>query len=215
MLERAANIESETVVAFGKKATPTYFDNFLSELRHKQVNAFLHQPGWAFGWKSSSRSGSADSYAFWHKHFAGSKGTDHPGKEQQLPYDCAEELQRNAPLLHAFWQHLESTILKGHTLVRCYANGYPYGSEGTLHTDAISPKSFTSMYYPHERWFPNWAGETVWFDEEKTDIIASVYPKPNRMVVFPGTTPHVARGISRTCPILRVTLMFKTELGGI
>jgi SM-20-related protein len=31
-------------------------------------------------------------------------------------------------------------------------------------------------------------------------------------VVFPGLIPHVARGVSRTCPMLRITLMFKTRL---
>ena len=55
-------------------------------------------------------------------------------------------------------------------------------------------------------------GETVFFNREKTDIIACVYPKPNRLVIFRGNFPHVARGVSRTCPALRIALMFKTEL---
>jgi SM-20-related protein len=55
-------------------------------------------------------------------------------------------------------------------------------------------------------------GETVFFNQEETDIIASIYPKPNRLVMFQGTIPHTARGVSRICPVLRITLMFKTEL---
>jgi SM-20-related protein len=43
-----------------------------------------------------------------------------------------------------------------------------------------------------------------------TDIVSAVYPKPNRFVVFSGNIPHVARGVSRTCPKLRITLMYKT-----
>jgi SM-20-related protein len=68
------------------------------------------------------------------------------------------------------------------------------------------------VYYPHGVWWPNWAGETVVFNADKSDIIAAVYPKPNRMVVFPGCLPHVARGVSRTCPELRIVLVFKTEV---
>jgi SM-20-related protein len=31
--------------------------------------------------------------------------------------------------------------------------------------------------------------------------------------VFKGNIPHLARGVSRTCPVLRITLMFKTNAG--
>ena len=50
------------------------------------------------------------------------------------------------------------------------------------------------------------------FNQEETDILASIYPKPNRLLIFSGIVPHVARGVSRICPVLRITLMFKTEL---
>ena len=95
-------------------------------------------------------------------------------------------------------------------LIRCYANGTTYGSDGTIHIDSKSDRGFTSVYYSHPAWYPRWAGETVIFNDDKSDIVASVYPKPNRLVVFAGNAPHVARGVSRTCPVLRVTLMFKT-----
>lgn len=185
-------------------------DNLLPDDQRNRVYDFVNGSGWKFGWKSRT---STDVYSFWHKHFAGAIHADHPSEKQhERPYDCAEELQRNAPLLHTFWRGLEKTVLKGHTLVRCYANAHTYGSDGSLHTDSVSPRSFTSVYYPHDRWSPNWGGETVFFNQEETDIIFSVYPKPNRLVMFAGTIPHVARGVARICPVLRVTLMFKTEL---
>jgi SM-20-related protein len=53
------------------------------------------------------------------------------------------------------WVRLEKTVFAGHTLARCYANGQ---SDGTLHTDSISGRSFTSVYYPHDTWNPNWGG---------------------------------------------------------
>jgi SM-20-related protein len=177
-------------------------DDLLPDEQRKIVNDFLHQGQWKFGWKSSDKT---DTFAFWHRHFAGYvKGL---GEEA---YDCEAELEPY-PILRDFWRWL-ATGLKGHRLIRCYANGATYGSDGTLHTDSVLKGTFTSIYYPHSAWNPNWAGETVFFNEEKTDIICGVYPKPNRLLMFDGSIPHVARGVSRICPVLRVTLMFKTDV---
>ena len=185
-----------------------FYDNVLPEHERKLVHDYLQQPGWVWGWKARRN---IDTYSFWHKHFAGTKGTDHPGKDQEKPYDCAEELSKTSPLLFAFWGLLNKKLLVDHKLVRCYANAYPYGSEGTLHTDSVSENSFTALYFPHERWSPNWGGETVFFDKEETNLTWASYPRPNRLLIFNGTTPHAARGITRICPLLRITLMFKTE----
>lgn len=188
-------------------------DNLLSKEAQGKVIEYVCDGWFKWGWSSNTKT---DVYSFWHKHYAGTLGTDHPGKTFDKPYDCADELKELHPLLHQFWQFLSSAAtirpgpLVGHTLVRCYANAYPYGSEGSIHTDSVSPKSFTTIYYPHERWSPNWAGETVFFNKEETDVIACVYPKPNRLLTFMGTIPHVARGVSRTCPHNRVTFMMKT-----
>ncbi len=189
------------------------FDNVLPEPMRKEVYDFLMDPGWMHGWKSRA---ATDVYSFWHKHFAGALKPD----TREKPYDCAAELNDEwCGPLGRFWQLLSSPTVYGggplirHTLVRCYANGLQYGSDGTLHTDAVAKNSYTTVYYPHSHWDPNWGGETVFFNDAKTDIIGCVYPKPNRMVTFPGTMQHVARGVSRTYPGLRITLMFKTQLG--
>jgi SM-20-related protein len=182
-------------------------EDLLEEPARKQINDFLHMTGWKFGWKSSRKS---DTFAFWHKHFAGRRRIN--GEEQEQ-YPCADELKTRAPLIHGFWLGLAETALKGHTLYRCYANGQSYGSEGTVHTDSKSDRSYTAVYYPHETWQPDWGGETVLFNDDKSDILASIYPKPNRLAVFKGSIPHVARGVSRICPVLRVVLAFKTEYG--
>jgi len=185
-------------------------ESVLDETRRKRIFDLLSQSGWQFGWKSDPK---ADLHAFWHKHFAGSIHPDHFLKEGHgRQYDCAEELQRKAPPIHEMWEHLRGTALVGHVLMRCYANGHTFGSDGSVHTDSLVEHSFTSVYYPHQRWEPNWGGETVLFDKDKSDIVASVYPRPNRLATFRGTIPHVARGVSRVCPVMRITLMFKTEL---
>ena len=120
------------------------------------------------------------------------------------------ELARNAPIVFGMWKALQQSVLAGHTLTRCYANAYPFGADGACHLDSDQPHHYTTIYYPHERWHADYGGETVFFTPDQSDIIASVYPRPNRLVVFQGSIPHVARGITRACPLLRVTLMFKT-----
>ncbi|MFW7268110.1 2OG-Fe(II) oxygenase [Gluconacetobacter sp. Hr-1-5] len=185
-------------------------DDILGEADRERIDRFLQAPEWEFGWKSRSRT---DVYSFWHKHFAGYRKTGlYSVKDGRWPPpDCADELRKTSDLLFRFWTLLNGTLLKGHSLVRCYANAMPFGAEGTLHTDSTAPSSHTCIYYPHRIWHPNWAGETVFFDRDHSDVIASIYPKPNRLVLFRGDMPHVARGVSRTCPALRVTLVFKTE----
>jgi len=185
------------------------FDEVLSEEDQARICAFLQSPGWEFGWKSQSKK---DVYSFWHKHFAGfRKSSAYNVAGEWPPPDCAQELKQSAPLIYDFWSLLQRTLLDGHRLVRCYANGLPFGSEGTVHTDSDSPDSYTCVYYPHGTWHPNWGGETVLFNRDQTDIIAAIYPKPNRLLFFRGDTAHAARAVSRSCPELRTTLMFKTE----
>jgi SM-20-related protein len=205
-----ARPEASTKPARPQAPTITRMDNVLRDDQRKAIDDLLRGPGWKFGWKSKRNT---DEFSFWHKHFAGPILSDRVSQpDQDEPVSCAEELAHKAPAIHLLWTALEKTALKGHVLVRSYANGHTYGSDGTVHTDSASPRSFTTLYYPHERWSPNWGGETVFFNPEETDIIAAIYPRPNRLIVFPGALPHVARGVSRICPILRITLMFKTEL---
>jgi SM-20-related protein len=180
-------------------------DGLLDQGQRAFVRNALRRP-WAFGWKSSAKT---DEYSFWHQHFAG-----HRSGAKDKPYECSDELGKNAPALFAFWRWLQRMeFFRGHELLRCYANGACFGGEGTIHTDAKAAGHYTAIYYPAEKWEPNWGGETLLFNEARDDIVAAVYPRPNRLLVFPGNMPHVARGVSRTCPELRVTLMFKTRIG--
>jgi len=178
------------------------FDNLLPPGDQQALLDFLMQPGWAWGAYSDD---GPDASRYWYKHFAGHARDG----EAHDPTDILRALEAY-PLVHGFWTALNRGPLAGHRLTRCYANAYPAGSEGGLHRDALEPGHFTAIYYPHQTWSPNFAGETVFFNEEGSDIVAAVYPKPNRLALFAGTIPHVARGVSRRCPHLRITLMFKT-----
>ena len=55
----------------------------------------------------------------------------------------------------------------------------------------------------------SYAGETIYTNPERTEIISSVIPKPGRGVLFNGFIPHCAREVSRTCVELRMVATFK------
>jgi SM-20-related protein len=177
--------------------------NVLDEPRRVAIYEFLNTPGWETGWKSHSKS---DGLTFLHKHYAGRrKGSDEP-------QPCEEEL-RAYPLIHDMWLSLKQhAFFKDRTLVRCYANGMSYGMDGTVHTDARNPGSFTLVYYPHDRWSPNWGGETMFYTPEEDGLVAATYPEPNTAVLFDGRVPHRANGVTRSYSGVRITLMFKIEV---
>ena len=179
-------------------------DNFLSAAEQNSVWEFLRGPGWSFGaYSDHEQEGSRYLY----KHFTGyQKDT----KEQLEPAAFEGELRETSPLIANVWDRLRAGPLKGHALTRCYANGMPSGAEGGLHLDSDVASHMTVIYYPHLNWHPNFGGETVFFDKTGSDIVAAVYPRPNRVAIFSGTIPHVARPTSKRCSDLRITLMFKT-----
>ena len=55
----------------------------------------------------------------------------------------------------------------------------------------------------------DWAGETVFYNDQRDDIIRSVYPRPGRIAVFDSRIPHVSRTPSRNCPMVRYTIAIK------
>lgn len=185
---------------------PTRFEKVFSEDDRKRVYDFLNLPGWETGWKSNAR---RDAFSFLHKHFAGWRKFGEDGKPRQ--YECADELQQNAPLIYGAWLTVRERIFTGHRLVRCYANAMAYGMDGSVHTDSTEPNNYTAVYYPHERWSPNWGGETMFYNSDETRILGCFYPRPNSAVLFDGRIPHRANGVTRSYAGVRITLMFKTE----
>jgi len=184
-------------------------DDVLKPEEQKRIYLFLMQADWSYGWRSRK---DVSAQAFWHRHFAGSiDDADEQIRAQEGIVDCADELANTAPILCGFWKYLQRKTFQNHALSRCYANALPYGTDGGTHIDSLVPGDWTAVYYPHETWHPDWGGETIIFNRDCTDILAAVYPKPNRLFMFPGFVHHVARGVSRSCPRMRVTLMFKTR----
>ncbi|MGD8380198.1 MAG: 2OG-Fe(II) oxygenase [Gammaproteobacteria bacterium] len=92
---------------------------------------------------------------------------------------------------------------------RAYVNAHSFGDCPGIHVDGDSPAQETVLYYANPRWDANWSGETVFFNQQRDEIVRSIYPRPGRIVVFDGRIPHVARPPSRICNEIRLTVAFK------
>jgi SM-20-related protein len=182
----------------------TVLDDVVPLALQRELLALVRRPIWAYGWKSLRN---RDRFCFWHAHFAGG--------EEDHRTSCEAELAANAQAapVHALWKLLSQGILRGHEPIRVYANGHTYGVEGYVHTDSTDAQNyFTTLYYAHPQWHPDWAGETVFFAPGSEDISAAVFPKPGRVIQFRGATAHAGRSPSRECPDLRVCIVIKTQL---
>ena len=62
------------------------------------------------------------------------------------------------------------------------------------------------LYYGNKHWKHEWAGETLFFNDDLSEVVyASVY-KPGRIIVFDGEIPHTVRPQSSSAPQYRFTL---------
>jgi SM-20-related protein len=111
--------------------------------------------------------------------------------------------------LRSIWARVEPKVPGPSVVIRSYANGYTYGTDGYTHQDSTRGDEHTIILFMCERWEPDWAGETVFFSNG--DIAQAVLPKPNRAVIAPSNMLHAARAVSRKCTEIRRTLMFKTR----
>ena len=68
------------------------------------------------------------------------------------------------------------------------------------------PNEMSLLYYINLDWKPEWAGETLFYNEAESEIeFASIY-KPNRLMLFEGEIPHSLRCQSFQAPEYRLSL---------
>ncbi|WP_157202098.1 2OG-Fe(II) oxygenase [Massilia sp. Root335] len=178
-------------------------DNAIPHDLRNELTELARRPIWGYGWRSNTNH---DRYCFWHAHFAGGDGKSRK--------NCLPELKNNlaASPVHALWEILSKDQLRGHIPLRVYANAHTYGVEGHIHADSTDEENyFTTIYYAHDIWRKNWAGDITFYSDDD-EVIKSISPQPGRIVLFPGSILHKAQAPSRECPELRVSIVIKTQL---
>lgn len=153
----------------------------------------INSRGWTYGWHSTGKK----RYCHWNQTWGGRRRKNREDVEDALP-----------PAVEAVWRHLETTCLKGMTLIRAYANAYTYGTEGYSHRDSEDPQDRTIVLYCNPEWSRDYGGETVFFNAAG-DTVKAVSPKWARVAIFPSNWMHAARSVSRDCVFLRVVTVLK------
>lgn len=176
-------------------------DEFLPPDVYENLAGLVANESMAYGSRSNSQT---DPHGHWSRKFVAA------GRHNLA--DVAPVLDANEALeaVNVAWKFLNLTRLKNGVLIRCYLNGYTYGTDGYFHTDSNRADEHTAILFMNESWDPDWAGETVFLDE-RGDIARAVLPRRNRAIIFPARMRHAGRGVSRKCMALRQTLIFKVR----
>jgi len=162
------------------------------------IEQYLQAAPWSYGWKSNHKY----PYGHWNIDITKTAITNSVDVRNKLP----------EPFVPA-WDKINTEIfLDKAILTRCYSNRHTFGTEGYIHTDTERAEDYTAIIYMNKEWDANWGGETTFYNKEITGIIDAVLPSYARLVVFPGDVPHCARAVSRICPQVRTTLMFKASV---
>jgi hypothetical protein len=184
-------------------------DNFFPEELINSVIAEANQQEWQF------RRSDTDEDIYWAKYIFGI--TYNPNKQ----FFIQEFVSENVKQCWEFFKSKTNCILDNN-LETVYFNGLTHGIEAHAHVDSHTKNFTTVIIYVCENWNSHWGGETVFFNGEYSknpadnifyshDIVKSVLPKYNRIVLFDGKTVHAVRPISKTFKGLRKTLMFKIK----
>jgi Rps23 Pro-64 3,4-dihydroxylase Tpa1-like proline 4-hydroxylase len=94
-------------------------------------------------------------------------------------------------------------MLAGKQVLRATINLSVPSDTNFIHTHI---DQLVGVYYLNLHWKPEWAGETLFYNDTMTEIIQSSMYTPNRMVVFNGSIPHTIRPQAFSAPHYRLTL---------
>lgn len=163
------------------------YDNLVPPGLVKDIFESIHQPAYKFGQKSNP----GDTFGFWIAHIT-------------------QDTLASVKPLNGLAEIVDDNITKGHfDVARMYINAYNFGDCPTVHSDHDSEGHFTVLYYANPEWQANWAGETLFYNPARDDILRAVYPTPGRIVFFDSRIPHSARAPSRVCDFVRYTIAMK------
>lgn len=91
---------------------------------------------------------------------------------------------------------------------------------GTVNLSVPSDTNFvhthtntTVLYYANLYWQEDWAGETLFFNEKKDEVVYTSIYKPGRLIIFDGSIPHTIRPQSQLAPHYRFTFASFLDTG--
>jgi len=172
--------------------------NFLPEDILNKIDDQIIKNRWGYGWKSDT------TIAFGHWHIEYNLSPERSINENALGIE-----EYVPPILLEAWNYIKTNHLPDYRLIRCYCNAHTFGTEGHPHYDSNRDGDRTVVIYLNKKWDCSMGGETMFYEDNREEVIHAELPKRNKAVIFPGNILHTATGVARLCPDLRMTLMFK------
>ena len=74
-------------------------------------------------------------------------------------------------------------------------------------------RNTTLLYYANPYWKEEWAGETLFFNEDVSEVVYTSIYKPGRVIIFDGSIPHSLRPQSKLAPQYRFTFSLFLDSG--
>jgi SM-20-related protein len=183
------------------------YDDFFDPPEWQALMRLIADVKWRDGWKSSR---DLPEYTQFNADFTGTGAGNRAEAKGRIRAEYA-------PALLTAWDVVQQKALRApYALLRCYANLARYGIDGMPHRDTErgNEADLTCLVYCVQGPWPlEWAGETVLCQGE--EIVRSVMPRENRLLLFPSAMVHIARGVTRACFEQRITLMWKSRPEGV
>jgi len=158
-------------------------DNVLSPAAHEALCNFTNESYFRIGWADTS---------------------DISRRQHQYLYSAwnQEDLDRTG-FLQALKDERTLELIGGRTPVRTVVN---LSVPSNVHFSHTHLNEDVLLFYLNTNWREEWAGETLFFDQERKNIIFASAYVPNRTIFFDGEIPHTIRPQSIIAPHYRYTL---------
>lgn len=95
---------------------------------------------------------------------------------------------------------LDKFNLNYHTVDRCIINNITPLDTHYPHDDASTNMKWSLLYYANLKWELEWGADTLFLKDNKKDILHISQCKPNRVVIFDSTIPHLIRPSTMSAP---------------
>lgn len=204
------------------------FDNTVEEDLMKNLAAIVTEPGWKYAHignhfhKEYLELGSPNTTSKKEKNYPYSQEVlDNPifgigRQDQHWKFDLdPDDRVWNINGSNILWENIIQPKIKKQLkldleLERAYVNGVTTDRYGFIHRDSDNSNAWTILYYGNLIWKPNWHGETVFYNDDVSDVTRIVYPRPGRWILFNARLFHVGMPVTSFFRGLRITYAFKT-----
>ena len=186
----------------------TIWDDVCPELV-EDMYKIRSKPKWSFANTSKALAGS-NPITSWGLDICnfGEQGKSPEELEQKIRGEW-ENISKEYPFVPKLWCKIKELVEPDIKMTRVFVNGQTYGLGDNIHPDTRSISGITFVYYFNPQWDPEWDGQTIIYTNEG-EILASILPKPGRLIGFDSRLLHRGTSPSRFCNKLRCTLAFHT-----